>query len=157
MMKQFPMLCAETIVSVSVDQARQWFLDLGTHPERYAFETHAGFAFTQGDFGRPQSRFVSWEYFYGVKVSLGFELIEVGHSHLRFRLLRPPLPIWGAFVLEDAGGRATKVTLQIGGTARLGEWFLSCPLFRGAIERQIRGEVGHIKASMEALHTSDRS
>jgi hypothetical protein len=156
-MKQLPTLCAETVVAVSVDQARQWFLDLGTHPERYAFETHAGFAFTQGDFGRPQARFVTWERFYGIKVSLGFELTEVGDSHLRFRLLRPPLPIWGAFVLTSAGERATKVALQIGGTARPGDWFLGCPLFRRVIERQIRGEVEHIKASMEALNTGNRS
>ena len=148
---------AKSAVAVSVAQARQWFLDLEVHPERYTLETHAGFAFTQGGFGQAGSRFVTWERFYGVKVSLGFELTEVGDSYLRFRLLRPPLPIWGAFVLEDAGGRATKVVLQIGGTARLGEWFLGCPLFRGAIERQIRGEVEHIKASMEALYTGNHS
>ena len=143
---------AEATVYVRMAQARQWFLELETHPERYQFETHAGFAFTQGGFGEIGARFQTQEQFYGLKLTLRFELTEVGDTRFRFRLIRPALPVWGTFVIEEAPGDNTDLSLEIRGTTRLGAWFLQLPLVRGAVQRQIRGEIEHIKASMEAIY-----
>ena len=143
---------AEETVNVSVAQARQWFMELETHPERYQFETHAGFAFTQGNFGEIGARFQTQEQFYGLKLTLCFELTEVGDKHVHFWLIRPALPVWGAFVIQKAPGDNTNLSLEIGGASHLGAWLLRLPLVRGAVQRQIRGEVEHIKASMEAIY-----
>ena len=147
---------AESEVRVSVAQARQWFLALEVHPERYVLNTHGGFAFTQGSFGQTGSRFVTWERFYVLKLALHFELGTVEDQRFFFLLRWPPLPIWGVFVIEERGQDAVRLALQIGGTARIGEWFLRCPLVRKAISRQIDNEIQHIKASMEALYAQDR-
>lgn len=143
---------AEATLSVSIAQARQWFIALETHPEHYQFETHAGFAFTQGNFGEIGAHFQTWEQFYGLKVALHFELIEVGDKHFRFKLVRPALPVWGAFIMKEAPSDNTTLDLRVGGTTRLGAWLLRLPLVRDAVQRQIRGEVEHIKASMEAIY-----
>jgi hypothetical protein len=145
-------LVAETTIRASVAQARQWFLELQEHPERYRFETHAGFAFIEGDFGDVGAQFETWETFYGVKLTLRFELTEIGDRHFRFRVLRPALPIWGAFVIEEAGDGGVRLCIGIGGTTRLGEWALHTPLLKGAVRRQIHEEVEHIRASMETLY-----
>jgi hypothetical protein len=142
---------AQVLVKADVEQARRWFLELESHPERYLFETHAGFAFTQGSFGEIGARFQTRERFHGLKLTLGFELIEITDTCFRFRLVRPPLPVWGVFVIERANGAITHLRLEIGGTTRLGACFLRLPLVHGAIQRQIRDEVQHIKASIEAL------
>lgn len=143
---------AEETIQVSIARARQWFMELGVHPERYQFETHAGFAFIQGDFGEIGARFQTWEWFYGLKLTLCFELTEVGDTHFRFRLIRPALPIWGAFTIEEAPGDTTNLGLEIGAKSRLGAWLLRLPLVRRAVRRQISGEVEHIRASMEAIY-----
>jgi hypothetical protein len=143
---------AETTVNVSIAQARQWFMELETHPERYPFETHAGFAFTQGNFGKVGARFQTWERFYGLTLLLCFELTEVGDTRFRFRLMRPAFPVWGAFAIEEAAGDTTNLSLAIGGASHLGAWLLQLPLVSGAVRRQIRGEVEHIKASMEVIY-----
>ncbi len=140
-------------VNISTSQARQWFLDLRTHPERYQFETHAGFAFTQGNFGEVGARFQTWERFHGLSANLHFELTQTGKSHFRFRLLRPSLPIWCAFrLIERTSDNTTHLRLEVGATTSLGSCFLRLPLIRGTIQRQIQSEVDHIKASMEAVH-----
>jgi hypothetical protein len=148
---------AQTAINVGLDEARQWFLDLEKHPERYQFATHAGFRFIQGDFGEVGARFETQERFYGLRLTLRFELSEVGASSFRFRLLQPPLPIWGAFIIErrDAD-RVDQVDgvilhLDVGGTTELGRRILRLPLVHGAIQRQTQAEVEHIKASLEAL------
>ena len=143
---------AEETVNVRVAQARHWLGELETFPERYQFETHGGFAFTQGNFGEIGARFQTWEQFYGLQLTLRFELTEVDDRHFRFRLIRPALPIWGAFVTEETAGDNTSLSIEIGGTTRLGVWFLRLPLVRDAVQRQIRGEVEHIKASMETIY-----
>ena len=155
-MERRVVLGAESAVAVSVDQARQWFLELEAHPERYVLNTHAGFAFTQGGFGQTGSRFVTWERFYGLKLALHFELGEVEERRFFFLLRWPPLPIWGAFVIEQVQESVVNLLLQVGGTALVGEWFLKCPLVRSAVGRQIGYEVAHVKASMEALYDRDR-
>jgi hypothetical protein len=142
-------IATQVPVQVSTAHARRWFLELEAHPERYQFETHAGFAFTRGNFGQAGARFQTRERFCGLRLTLGFELTEVNDARFRFRLIRPPLPVWGAFAIEEAGAGATDLRLAIGGTTRLGAGLLRLPLVRGAIRQQIRGEVEHIKISME--------
>ena len=143
---------AEATLDVRIAQARQWFMELETFPERYQFKTHAGFAFVQGNFGEIGARFQTWEQFYGLKLTLRFDLTEVGDRHFRFRLIRPALPVWGAFVIEEAPDDSTNLSLEIGGTTRPGTWLLWLPLVRDAVRKQICGEVEHIKASMEAIY-----
>jgi hypothetical protein len=145
------MITEEVAVQVDAGKARRWFMELETHPERYQFETHAGFTFTHGNFGKVGARFQTQERFCGLPLTLGFELTEVGEQSFRFRLTRPRLPVWGAFTIQNGGDGTTMLRLEIEGTARLGVWVLGLPLLRGAVRRQIRGEVEHIKASMEAV------
>ena len=145
-------LQAITSVDISTQQARQWFLSLKTHPERYQFETHAGFAFTTGNFGEIGARFQTWEQLHGLEINLHFELTEIGESHFRFRLLRPPLPIWCVFRLIEETGNTSDLRLEVGGTAPLGVWLLRLPLIKGTIQKQIQSEVDHIRASMEAVY-----
>jgi hypothetical protein len=142
------MITAETLVQVAAAAARRWFVELETHPERYRFATHAGFTFTRGNFGEIGARFQTRERFCGLPLTLSFELTDVEDTCFRFRLARPPLPVWGAFTIEDAGGETTVLRLAIGGTTRPGTWFLRFPPVRSAVRRQIRSEVEHIKASM---------
>ena len=146
-------LQAITSVKISTTQARQWFLSLKAHPERYQFETHAGFAFTKGNFGEIGARFQTWEQFRGLGINLHFELTETSVSHFRFRLLRPPLPIWCAFrLIEETSDNTTNLHLEAGGTTSLGLWFLRLPLIKRTIQKQIQSEVDHIKDSMEAVY-----
>jgi hypothetical protein len=145
-------LQASTSVNASTAQARQWFLSLKTHPERYQFETHAGFAFTEGNFGEIGARFQTWEKFHGLKFNLHFELMETGESYFRFRLLRPSLPIWCTFRLTEKTDDTTDLRLEVGGTTSSGLWFLRLPLIKRTIRKQIQSEVDHIKASMEAVY-----
>jgi len=142
------MVTAETLVQVAAAAARRWFVELETHPERYQFETHAGFKFTRGNFGEIGARFQTREQFCGLPLRLSFELTEVEDARFRFRLTRPPLPVWGAFTIKEAGKETTALCLAIGGTTRLGRWFLRFPPVRSVVRRQIRSEVEHVKASM---------
>lgn len=150
-MERAAIIQADTSVDVSAAQARQWFLDLETHPERYQFETHAGFTFTAGNFGQVGARFQTWEQFHGLQANLHFELTETSDNCFRFRLLRPPLPIWCAFCIIAKTADKTDLRLEVGGTTALGAWLLRLPLVRGTVQRQIQAEVDHIKVSMEAI------
>ena len=143
-------------VHVSAAQARQWFLDLETHPERYRFETHTGFAFTQGGFGQVGARFQTWEQFHGLRINLHFEITETSDAHFRFHLLRPPLPIWCAFAIEKIADDVTNLRLEVGGTTSTGVQLLRLPLVIGAIQKQIQSEVDHIKASMGTAYDLTR-
>ncbi|MFL7792721.1 MAG: hypothetical protein AB8I69_11315 [Anaerolineae bacterium] len=143
---------ADASVDVGTKQARQWFLDLETHPERYQFETHAGFTFTAGNFGQIGAHFQTWEQFHGLQANLHFELTKTSDHYFRFRLLRPPLPIWCAFAIEERSADSTNLSLEVGGTTALGTWLLRLPLIKGTIRRQIQAEVDHIKASIEAIY-----
>ncbi len=150
---EVPVVRAKTTIDVGLAEARQWFLDLEQHPERYQFATHAGFRFVQGDFGEVGARFETQERFYGLRLTLRFELSEVRTSSFHFRLLQPPLPIWGAFIIETRDDQSDGVILHlnVGGTTKLGHRFLKLPLVHGAIQRQTQAEVEHIKASLETL------
>lgn len=148
---EHPIIRAATQVQVTGAEARRWFLSLETHPERYQFETHAGFAFSAGNFGEIGARFQTWERFMGLTFNLHFELTETGDSHFRFRLIRPPLPIWCAFTIVEHTGNSIDLGLEVGGTSHTGEWFLTLPVVRPTVQRQIASEIEHIKTSMEAL------
>ncbi len=150
-MHKQPVLRAEVRVGVSPQQARDWFLSLADHPERYQFESHAGFTFTEGQFGEPGARFQTTERFLGVPATLKFELTSVSEDRFSFRLRRPLRAVWGYFELEPAGAGETRLTLAIGSHRRLTRIFLRHPLVRRAVQQQINGEVAHIKQSMESL------
>lgn len=144
-------LSAEANVDVGQEEARQWFLDLESHPERYEFATHAGFEFTQGNFGEIGAKFQTEERFLGLKTTLRFALTDLETYQFHFQLLRPALPIWGTFSLECISDHRTAVHLEIGSERSLGHFFLNFPLIRTAIHRQIQREVDHIKKSMEEV------
>jgi hypothetical protein len=151
---EHPIIQAATAVRVTSAEGRQWFLDLESHPERYQFETHAGFAFSRGNFGENGARFQTWERFLGLTINLHFELIETSNTQILFRLIRPPLPIWCAFAVKEVTGDTIDLSLKVGGTSRAGEQLLRLPIVRGIIQRQITSEIEHIKTSMETLHNS---
>jgi hypothetical protein len=147
-------LSARANVDVGQDVARQWFLDLETHPERYQFATHAGFEFVKGNFGEIGAKFQTEERFLGLKATLRFALTELETYQFHFQLLRPSLPIWGTFSLERISDHQTAVHLQIGSERSLGRFFLNLPPISTAIRRQIQREVDHIKMSMETVSSS---
>ena len=64
------MIGVEREVNVSVDRARDWFLSLEEHPERYRFATHEGIEFAGGNFGDVGARFRTREKFYFLKLEL---------------------------------------------------------------------------------------
>jgi hypothetical protein len=141
---------AEQLLDVPAVQAQTWFLSLEQHPERYEFETHGGFCFTEGCFGKVGARFQTREWFFGVPVSLGFELTEVEELGFTFQLVRPQMPIWGRFEIESVDGDRTKLSLVIDGSACLGRWVIQCPGVKQAIRQQIQREVVHIARSMQS-------
>lgn len=146
-----PSAIGAQVVHVSSWQARDWFLSLKDHPERYRFATHDGIAFVQGNFGEVGARFKTREKFYCLKLNLLFELIEISGNSFRFRLARPAwLSIWGAFEVRESSQRSVILRLEIGATDRWGRWGLRLWPVAAAIRRQITQEVAHIKASMEA-------
>ena len=148
-----PVLIAETRVNVPVDFATAWFLALADHPGRYAFESHAGFVFTQGEFGEPGARFQTEEGFAGfVKLVLKFELVEVEDHRFIFKVLSPTPDIWGYFELEPTSQNTTHLRLAVGSDRSFRRRLLGLPLVRGAIQHQIEGEVAHISKSMTSLY-----
>lgn len=142
---------ASTSVKTGADAVRDWFLSLQTHPKRYQFETHAGFAFTNGNFGEIGSQFQTYEKFYGQKLTLNFELTKIGAHNFNFRLKNTGLPFWGAFIIEPGEDQHCTLHLQVGGLNSWGQLLLQLPLLHTAVQKQIQGEVAHIKASIEAL------
>lgn len=145
-----PILRAQADVNVTVEEARNWFLSLREHPERYQFDTHEGFQFVEGSFGEIGSRFKTREHFLSFKLELQFELTEVRESTFWFRLLRPvSMGIWGRFDIGDGGEKGTRLSLDIGSDTRAGELILRCYPVAVLVHRQIHREVSHIKRSME--------
>ena len=145
-----PVITATAQVEASPAQVERWFRALEAHPEQYRFDTHEGFTFTEGHFGQVGARFQTRERFYGLPLRLTFQLTEVSEARFCFRLVRPPLPIWGAFLINQGPEGTTDLRLEIGGETRLGQWLLRLPGVGSAIRRQIQAEVDHIKASVEA-------
>jgi hypothetical protein len=145
-------LGVQTDVGVPIESAREWFLSLQDHPDRYAFETHEGFEFEEGGFGEVGARFKTRERFLFVKVALLFELKDVRQRAFLFRLIQPSfLGIWGRFQIEQDDGQSCLV-LAIGSETRVGQLMLRCYPVAAVIHRQIRAEVHHIKQSMERVY-----
>jgi hypothetical protein len=136
-------------VNVAPDHVRQWFSELDIHPERYRFDTHAGFDFTSGSFGEIGAQFRTQERFRGIPVTLRFELMDLQRDGFSFRLIRPALPVWGAFLIEQAADGAAAVTLQVGEDTPQSAWFLRLHPVRAAVQHQIDGEMANIKSSIE--------
>jgi hypothetical protein len=147
-------LNARAVLGVSVEQARQWFLSLEEHPERYRFYTHQGFEFVEGSFGKVGARFKTRERFFFLKLELLFELTEVGESEFWFRLARPEsVQVWGRFDIDRDGEEGSALCLAVGSETRVGQLMLRCFPVATAVHRQIHREVAHIKASMESVYT----
>ncbi|MGC9347788.1 MAG: hypothetical protein ACP5JG_06595, partial [Anaerolineae bacterium] len=109
-----PTLEATVLIEVGWEQAKAWFLALDKNPEWYRFESHAGFTFTEGEFGEPGARFQTEEVFLGLRQELKFELTEVGDRRFTFHLRQPIESIWGYFALEPVGAESTRLRLAIG-------------------------------------------
>lgn len=146
-----PILGAQARVRVPLEEARDWFLSLKEHPERYEFDTHEGFKFVQGSFGEVGARFRTREKFLFVRIELLFELTAIRESAFRFRLVRPFSGVWGRFDLEEMGDGETSLSLVVGSETRGGQLLLSCYPVAAVVHRQIQREVSHIKASMESV------
>jgi hypothetical protein len=136
---------------VGPDKAKAWFLALDKHPEWYQFESHAGFTFTEGEFGEPGARFQTEETFLGIRQRLKFELTEVNANRFTFYLREPIRAVWGYFELEPTSAGDTRLRLAIGSDKAMQRLFLKLPGVRTAVQRQITREVEHIKVSMEDL------
>ena len=146
------MISAEKEVSVPVDRARDWFLSLEEHPERYRFATHEGIEFAGGNFGDVGARFKTRETFYFLKLELLFELVDVDESSFRFRLIRPAwMDVWGMFSMREIEPGSVMLRLEIGSDTRRGQWWLKLSPVAATIRQQITREVNHIKQSMEKV------
>lgn len=146
------MISAEKEVNVSVDQAREWFLALEEHPERYRFATHEGIEFAGGNFGDVGARFRTREKFYFFKLDLLFELTDVDEGSFRFRLIRPTwMDVWGMFSVRESGSGRAILQLEIGSDTQRGQLWLKFSPVTAAVQRQITREVEHIKESMEKV------
>ena len=144
-------ISVEREVNVSVDRARDWFLSLEEHPERYRFATHEGIVFAGGNFGNVGARFKTREKFYFLKLELLFELVDVDENSFRFRLVRPAwMDVWGRFSVWELRPGSVIMRLEIGSDTRRGQWWLKFSPVAATIRQQITREVDHIKESMEA-------
>jgi hypothetical protein len=145
-------ISVEREVNVPVDEARDWFLSLGEHPERYRFATHQGIEFAGGNFGDVGARFKTRETFHFLKLELLFELVDVDERSFRFRLVRPAwMDVWGMFLVREIGPGSVMLRLEIGSDTRRGQWWLKLSPVAATIRQQITREVNHIKQSMEKV------
>ncbi len=148
-------LGAQTNINATPEEAKQWFLELSDHPDRYEFESHQGFTFTHGAFGEVGARFETQETFMGVTQTLKFRLTEVGDRQFTFHLAQPLNGIWGRFVLSENllrdNSPITELRLEIGGDTRFKRLLLRTPVISQAIHAQIQSEVDHIKRSIERI------
>lgn len=144
-------ISAQRVVYVPMDQARDWFLSLEDHPERYRFATHDGIQFVHGSFGEVGSRFKTRESFYFLRLALLFELFEVGETWFSFRLVSPSwAQVWGAFRMQALSSESISLYLEIGSFNQWGQFWLRFFPVAAAIRRQITREVVHVKTSMES-------
>jgi hypothetical protein len=144
-----PVLTARAEIDTPRQQAKRWFLELSDHPERYEFESHEGFTFTDGAFGEVGAKFQTLERFLGVSQILRFTLTNVTDYQFTFRLRQPITGIWGRFVLSEISPDTTELRLEIGGETKLKRLVLMMPVVSQAIRSQIQSEVDHIKASID--------
>ena len=144
-----PVLVAEAAVNAAIQDARRWFLELSDHPERYEFESHKGFTFTEGAFGETGAKFETQEQFMGITQTLRFTLTEVEKQQFTFKLQQPVTGIWGRFVLNEMTSSTTELRLEIGGKTQSKRLLLKMPVVSQAIRSQIKREVEHIKMSIE--------
>lgn len=150
-------LSAQAEVDVPVGAARDWFLSLEEHPERYTFDTHEGFEFEMGGFGEVGARFRTRERFFFLRLELLFELTEVHETAFWFWLCRPSwIGVWGRFEIEEDNDGQSVLLLSIGSETRLGQFLLRFYPVAASVQAQIRDEVQHIRRSMERVHAGRR-
>jgi len=147
--KSEPVLVARAEINAPLQDTRRWFLELSEHPERYEFESHEGFTFTEGAFGEPGAKFKTQEHFMGVTQTLRFRLTEIEEHQFTFELRHPINEIWGRFVLNEITTDTTELRLEIGGNTQSKRILLKMPVISQAIRSQISREVEHIKLSIE--------
>ncbi len=150
-----PGIVSRVSIKVSPAQARAWFLSLADHPERYRFDTHKGFSFSQGRIGEVGARFETEEIFSGLRLRLRFEVVRVTADQFCFVLLAPLSAIWGRFRLTPQGTNQTELQLEVGSSHITRRLILTCPVVRTAIQHQIDRETAHIKGSMEAIYQEE--
>ena len=147
-----PELRARVVVDAPAEEVRDWFTALEKEPERYQFGTHEGFEFVEGSFGALGARFKTREQFLFLTLELLFEITGIHESQFTFRLIRPiSMGTWGRFQIDEVAGSQTRLSLEIGSTSWAGRLVLRFYPVAVAIQRQIDGEVDHIKTSIEQL------
>ena len=144
-------MSAETVVNCGFTTARQWFLGLKDHPERYTFASHLGFYFVEGDFGKVGSIFYTRERFHGLLIKLTFRLSEVTDNSFTFDVIKPISQISGTYSITDLGENQVKLTLSVFAHARFVRWLLSLGPVHSGVKKQITSEIEHVKKSMETL------
>ena len=150
-----PELSARVVVDAPPEEVRDWFTSLEKEPERYEFGTHEGFEFVEGSFGALGARFRTREQFLFLKRELLFEITGIHESQFTFRLIRPiSMGIWGRFQIDEWAKGETRLSLEIGSATRTGRLALRFYPVAVAIQRQIDGEVDHIKRSIEQTPSS---
>lgn len=145
------MMRAETRVNSGFDAARQWFLGLEDHPERYTFASHLGFYFIEGDFGKVGALFYTRERFHGLLFKLTFRLSAVTENSFTFELIKPLSQISGTYTITDLGDNQVNLTLAVYAHSRIVRWVLSLGPVHSGVKKQITSEVEHVKQSMENL------
>ena len=145
------MISAEEVINVSTEQARDWFFSLEDHPERYRFGTHDGIEFVRGNFGEVGSRLITREKLSFLRLKFLFEVVEVGPSSFRLRLIKPGwVNAWVAFSTQELSPDSVSLQLEVGSYTGLGQRWLKFAPVKNAIHKQITGEVAHIKEAMES-------
>jgi hypothetical protein len=136
-----PVISAQQEVDVALDEARNWFLSLKDHPERYRFETHMGIEFLKGTFGEVGAQFKTREKFLFLTIDLKYELVEVDERSFAFRLLNLPwFHIWGVFRVKERNAHSVLLALEIGASQPLGRSFLSFYPVKTAVDGQVHRE-----------------
>jgi hypothetical protein len=151
------LMTAQTVVAIDSEGARQWFLQLKDHPENYAFASHAGFIFTEGDFGEVGARFFTIERFHGFPLKLSFRLSAINATSFTFDLLKPLSNIKGEFSITQHENNTCTLTLTVSTGSNYTHRLLSIRPLYSAVQQQISREVNHIKTSMERGGSSQES
>jgi hypothetical protein len=144
-------MTAKADIHVDINRARSWFLNLKDHPERYAFDSHEGFTFIDGDFGEVGAQFYTIEHFRGIRTKLTFTITEVTPSSFIFEVTKPLRKIKGEFKLLELADDMTEITLSVFAPNNIIKRLFDVKPFYQAVYSQISGEVQHIKTSMENI------
>ncbi len=144
------LLQTQVVINAPRDDVRDWFLSLQTHPESYRFDSHNGFAFTKGTFGRPDSEFYTIERFFGIRLKLRFRITDVMRYDFQVEGRRPLVGSWCKFSLKAQSPERTILSLDVGTHNRIHAAFLKLTMLHNAVQHQIDAEVQNIKLNIES-------